>query len=153
MERQPALTVIDWSDVRCACVIALCAAIGAMVALTITVAALPAPTSISDGHPIILDSQVTQFHLEPREKGFYILVMLLSSIFGLIGTFVQQHFRSANWLLIGCLLLDVVVINHFGNQALNNPEGLYWGLYGTLVSGLVALGAAFGGRFESLSHR
>jgi len=153
MNQQPALPVISWADVRCAGVIALCAAIGAMVALTIAVAAFSAPTSISGGHPFILDSQVTQFHFEPREKVFYILVMLLSSFFGLIGSFVQQYFRSANWLLMGCLALDVVVINYFANQALNYPEGLYWGLYGILVSGLVALVAAFGGKFESLAHR
>lgn len=124
-----------------------------MVALTVAAIAFPPPITLSGGHSIILDSQITQFRFEPREKVFYVLVMLLSSLFGLIGSFMQQNFKSANGLLMSCLVLDISVIAYFADKGLNTSEGYLWGLCGILVTGLVALGAAFGGRFEPLSHR
>ena len=145
--------VLRWTDIRCAYVIAICAAIGTTLALTIAASIFSAPTTFLGGHPIILDSQVAQARLEPREKAFYALAIVFSCLFGLIGSFMQRHFRSANWVLFCCIVLDCFTLNYFSNQALNLPDGVYWGVTSFLLSFSLAIVSVFGGKFLPLSHR
>lgn len=123
-----------------------------MVAVTIAAFAFAAPVMITGTHPIILDFQSAQLLVEPREKGFFILGIMLAGLFGLVGSVMQQHFIIINKFLLCCLILDIVFINSLANLALNTPEGVYWGLSGIVLSIAVAFGAASGGKFKSVSR-
>lgn len=135
---QPFCFLTDGQTLSHLIVGALAAAIGVMAALSLAVVLLPAPGSFVGVHSIILPSSVSGLRIEPREKAFVGLALILGFLAALVAiSVVRRRIGLSKRTVLGLLSL-ILLFNVCSNPALNQESGASWALAGLLASVAIA---------------
>lgn len=132
--------ILDVADLDYVASAVCVSAIGVMVALGLAAALWPPPGLLTETHPVVVSSQLAQLRLEPREKGFLALAIVLGGLGGCLALMRRQPLVRFSPLSVAMLIALIPLFAVCCDHALNGPAGLWWGIAG--VAGTVALAAS-----------